>query len=150
MTMRHWRIICQKRGMQHCSHFGEQWLKESKHPVLWDAGGALYWSKPDADKPNYAGLCERMQELMQASELSERGKPRSGKSAKRPECANKPTHTGAECKVKETKTAVTDDIDDAWVGMAVEDNSYLANPPELVPCEPEFVNTGTADAQEAN
>eukprot|EP00808_Paulinella_micropora_P021596 g4562.t1 len=40
-------------------------------------------TKPDADKPDYTG---------------ERGKPRSGKSAKRQECANKPTHTGAECK----------------------------------------------------
>eukprot|EP00808_Paulinella_micropora_P007052 g78266.t1 len=49
-----------------------------------DAGGALYRSKPDAEKPHYEGERERARK----------------NTSKRPECANKPTHTGCECKVK--------------------------------------------------
>eukprot|EP00808_Paulinella_micropora_P003525 g33522.t1 len=43
-----------------------------------DAGGALYWIKPDAEKPDYEGERERARK----------------NTSKRPECANKPTHTG--------------------------------------------------------
>eukprot|EP00808_Paulinella_micropora_P024048 g1942.t1 len=52
--------------------------KDSKHPVLGNVGGALYWSKPDAEKPDYDGERERARK----------------NTSKRPECANKPTHTG--------------------------------------------------------
>eukprot|EP00808_Paulinella_micropora_P014795 g29067.t1 len=47
-----------------------------------DAGGALYWIKPDAEKPDYEGERERARK----------------NTSKRPECANKPAHTGGECK----------------------------------------------------
>eukprot|EP00808_Paulinella_micropora_P032259 g65179.t1 len=52
-------------------------LTDSKHPVLGDAGGALYWRKPDAEKPDYEGERERARK----------------NTSKSPECANKPTHT---------------------------------------------------------
>eukprot|EP00808_Paulinella_micropora_P002963 g14710.t1 len=70
-------------GLENC-------LPEKWHAALLtvrragDAGGALYWSKPDEEKPDYEGERERARK----------------NTSKRPECANKPTHTGSECKVR--------------------------------------------------
>eukprot|EP00808_Paulinella_micropora_P006495 g59118.t1 len=102
----------------------ENCLPEKGHAALLtlrragDAGNTLYWSKADADKPDYEG---------------ERARPRAEeKPSKRPECRpnnNRSRGCGnakASANVaKEVKTAEYDEVDDAWVGMAIDSGAGL-------------------------
>eukprot|EP00808_Paulinella_micropora_P017040 g52348.t1 len=126
--------------------------------VVGDAGGALYWSKTDAEKPDYEGdrakpraeekqskkcfNCKRdhlIKDCRVRGPVNNRNKsstggrnlnrkganPRNGRggrpTGKRFRGRNYNTRAAANM-VKEIKQATHDEVDDAWIGMAVDNN----------------------------